>query len=288
MSSPAPTTSRRTLLGGALATVLTLGAGCGCGRPSRSQPATVADLRKADPFYIAHRGGGRNWPEMTSYAYQRAAEIPGLDAMEVSVCVSADGVLVCSHDPTTKRVSGIDYTIAAESWATLSTVMVKADETTDPGQPARPLTRFDTVAEEFLDRYVLFTEPKVEPAAQPLFDALKRSRQAERVVWKQYVNSAWFDAAKQAGFGTWGYVLNQPSHTGANLDALAAKPSIDMLGAPLEESDEFVRTVAQAAARNDKPAIAWPVRSDEDRRRALALGCSGLMTSAIADVRPSC
>jgi len=275
--------SRRSLLAGALGS-LVLTSACSCRSPSPSHPATVGSLRKNDPFYVAHRGGGGNWPELTLYAFQQSAKIPGLEAMEVSVCLSADGVLVCSHDPTTLRVSGVDYTIADESWPTLSSVLVRSTATTNPSQPPRPLTRFDTVADEFLGRYVLFAEPKVDPATRPLLDALQRYGEPERVVWKQYVTSAWFTAAKRRGFSTWGYVLNQPSHTGANLTRLAADPDLDMLGAPLEESDAFVTQVVSAGRAVGKPTIAWPVTSPSDRDRALRLGCSGLMTSNIADV----
>ena len=278
-----PTISRRTLLGGALAT-LTLGSACSstCKPPTASRPATTAELREANPFYIAHRGGGGDWPEMTLYAYQQAAKVPGLRALQVSVCISSDNVLVCSHDPNTLRTTGVDYTIADQPWSTLSPLMVTAAETDDPSQPARLFTRYDDVAAEFLDRFVFFVEPKVDGAAQPLMTSLTSANQAARIVWKQYVNSAWFDVAKQNGFSTWAYVLNQPSHTGANLTAFAAKPSIDMLGAPLSESDEFIKAVVAAGTANGKPTIAWPIGSEADRERALGLGCVGLMTSTIA------
>jgi glycerophosphoryl diester phosphodiesterase len=277
--------TRRTLFGGALATLM-LGSACStsCQLPTASRPATVTTLRQNKPFYVAHRGGGGNWPEMTLYAYQQATQIPGLSALEVSVCISSDGVLVCSHDPDTTRVSGVDYTIADQPWSTLSTVMVSAAHTTDPAQPARPLSRFDEVAAAFLDRFVFFVEPKVEAAAQPLMAWLTAANQASRVVWKQYVNGPGFDLAKQGGFATWGYVLNEPAHTGANLTTYAAKASIDMLGAPLSESDEFIKTVVAAGTANGKPTIAWPISSEADRTRALDLGCVGLMTSTIAQV----
>lgn len=283
--TPTPMISRRSLLGGALAT-LALGSGCSstCGPPTSSRPATTTALLADHPFYVAHRGGGGDWPEMTLYAYQQAAKVAGLRALEVSVCISSDGVLVCSHDPNTLRVSGVDYTIGSQPWSTLSSVMVSAAHTTDPSQPARPLSRFDDVASEFLNRFVFFVEPKVDAAAQPLMDALTAAKQTPRVVWKQYVNSAWFDVAKRNGFSTWGYVLNEPAHTGTNLDTFAAKASIDMLGAPLSESDDFIRAVVAAAKANGKPTIAWPISSSDDRKRALGLGCVGLMTSTIAEV----
>jgi glycerophosphoryl diester phosphodiesterase len=283
-----PLIARRTLLGGALA-AQAFGSACSgaknaCGAPTAANPATVAALREQKPFYVAHRGGGGNWPEMTLYAYQQAAKVPGLKALEVSVCLSSDAVLVCSHDPDTKRVSGMDYTIADTPWSTLSTVMVSAAQTTDPSQPARPLSRFDEVAAQFQNAFVLFVEPKVDAAAQPLMAAVTAANQPERVVWKQYINSSLFDTAKQRGFTTWGYVLNEPAHTGANLTRYAAKPSIDMLGAPLSESDDFIKAVVAAANANGKPTIAWPIAGQADRERAYGLGCVGLMTSTIAQV----
>ena len=78
--------SRRTLLGGVLAAAV-----AGCGRPRSPTPDnefSVAALTAADPFYIAHRGGGGNWPEMTAYAYAQAAQVPGIKALEISVCLS--------------------------------------------------------------------------------------------------------------------------------------------------------------------------------------------------------
>src|SRR5687767_13268304 len=93
--------SRRSLLSGALAAGL-VGSSCRSGSAPAAvdTPPTTASLTAASPFYIAHRGGGGNWPEMTAYAYEQATKIKGLQALEISVCLSADGVLVCSHDPT--------------------------------------------------------------------------------------------------------------------------------------------------------------------------------------------
>ncbi|GAA1833067.1 glycerophosphodiester phosphodiesterase [Microlunatus capsulatus] len=283
--------SRRTLLGGLLAGATAAAVGCGADGATAPAPgggpaATVASLVAERPFYVAHRGGGGNWPEMTAYAYEQAARLPGLHALEISVCLSADGVLVCSHDPSTARVTGVDHDIATTPWSTLSTLQVSAAGTTDPAQPSRPLTRFDDVVDAYADRFVLFVEPKVPAAAGPLMARLVGLGQPERVVWKQYVNSGEFERAKGNGFGTWGYVLDQPSHLGANLERFAAAPHIDMLGVPREQPDAFVSAVTDAANRNGKPAMMWALSSEEDRSRALRLGCRGLMTSNIAGLLP--
>lgn len=264
-------------------------AGCG-GRAQAPTPVarpdapTVASLTATDPFYIAHRGGGGDWPEMTAYAYAQAAQVPGLKALEISVCISSDGVLVCSHDPTTARLTGTGYTIAEQTWSTLSRLTVSAAETRDPSQPGRSLTRFDDVVGAYIDDFVLFVEPKVSAAVGPLMDAMAALGQPDRVVWKQPVNSTAFGPAKQQGFATWGYVLNEPSHLGANLERFAGSADIDLLGAPRAESDDFIRSISQAASAHGKATISWAVRNPADRARVLALGCRGLMTSDVVEV----
>ena len=279
-----PSLSRRSLLASALAASIV--AGCGTAKPGPSVSVlgpTVESLLADTPFYVAHRGGGGNWPEMTGFAYEQAAQLPNLRAVEISVCLSADGVLVCSHDPTTLRVTDVDYTIAEQTWTTLSTLLVKADTTDDPTQPPRPLTRLDDVLAAHPDRFVLFVEPKVVPAAQPLMTRLTSLGHPDRVVWKQYVNSPMFKAAKELGFSTWGYILDEPAHRGANLQRFAASPDIDMLGVHVSDSDEFVQKVLGLGAAHDKPVIMWPITSPIERERALRLGCRGLMTSRIKE-----
>jgi glycerophosphoryl diester phosphodiesterase len=280
--SPAGLT-RRAFLGGALA-LTAAGAGCSTPRPSAGGAPTVGTLTAAQPFYIAHRGGGGNWPEMTAYAYAQAAQVPGLQAMEISVCLSADGVLVCSHDPTTERMTGTAYTIAEQTWATLSALKVSGAETTEPDQAAQPLTRFDDVVETYIGRFVLFVEPKVKAAADPLMVRMAALDQPERVVWKSPINSAGFAEAKRRGFGTWGYVLNEPAHTGDNLTRYAASPEIDLVGAPQGESESFISQVSQAGQNNGKQTIAWPIRSPAERDRVMRLGCTGMMTSNLRQV----
>ena len=274
--------SRRAFLGGVLA-VAAAGAGCAAPRSTTRGPS-VDTLIATQPFYIAHRGGGGNWPEMTAYAYLQAAKIPGLHALEISVCISADGVLVCSHDATTTRLTGTPYAIAEQPWATLSTLKVTGAQTTEPRQAAQPLTRFDDVVEAYIDQFVLFVEPKVNSAAGPLMARMAALGQPERVVWKSPINSTRFLDAKRHGFGTWGYVLDEPAHTGDNLTRYAASSDIDLLGAPLSESESFITQITQAARVNNKQSIAWPIRSTSDRDRALALGCTGMMTSNLRQV----
>lgn len=282
------------VLGGAMAGVALGGVLAGCGQrlssptgPTAPAPGTAssyADLVSGQPFYIAHRGGGSDWPEMTAFAYQQASEVSGLKAMEVSVCLSRDGVLVCSHDPNTLQVTGVPKLIADTDWATLATLKVSAENTVDPSQPARPLARIEEVVPRFIDDFVMFVEPKTSSADLPLMKLLVGLNQPQRVVWKQPINSGRFGMAKNRGFHTWGYVLDEPGHLGVNLSRHAADRDLDMLGVQLTQSDAFISTVTRAASDNAKPTISWPVQSPADRSRLLRLGCQGMMAGNIVSM----
>lgn len=250
-----------------------------CAPPPAPEPATFDRLVADQPFYIAHRGGGRAWPEMTAYAYEQAAALPGLHALEMSACISRDGVLVLSHDPTTKRVTGADLVIGETDWETLSKLTVTAEFTLDPAQPRRPLSRFDEVFKRYIDRFVIFVEPKVPAADEPLLAVLADSENAERIVWKQPINSARFGQAKAAGYHTWGYVLDEPAHTGTNLTRYAADDRVDMIGAAKTGPDELITAVSRAAAANGKLGIMWPVITAAERALALGRGFAGIMCS---------
>lgn len=271
--------SRRQLLAASIVIATSMAA---CSRStSTPTPATVTELVAADPFYVAHRGGGRNWPEMTAYAYAQAAQLPFVKAIEISVCVSSDNVLVCSHDANTLRMTGANHEIEATDWATLSPLMVTAAETDDPSQPARPLTRLDDVIDAHLGRLVCFVEPKTHATNGPLFDRMIAAGQPERVVWKQPINSTLFPQAKAAGFGTWGYVLDEPAHL-TRLDEFAADPAIDMLGVAVTQTPAIVDRVIQLARANGKQVMMWPVSTTSERSYALSSGARGLMTPDIA------
>lgn len=57
---------------------------------------------------LAHRGDWRRAPENTIPAFLAALAIPGCDGVELDVRLSRDGVPVCNHDETVKRVHSVD------------------------------------------------------------------------------------------------------------------------------------------------------------------------------------
>lgn len=66
------------------------------------------------PLVIAHRGHSARYPENTLEAY-RAAIASGADLVETDARLSADGVVIASHDPDLARIAGRDAAIAETS-----------------------------------------------------------------------------------------------------------------------------------------------------------------------------
>lgn len=66
------------------------------------------------PLVIAHRGHSARYPENTLEAY-RAAIAAGADLVETDARLSADGVVIASHDPDLLRVAGQNAAIAETS-----------------------------------------------------------------------------------------------------------------------------------------------------------------------------
>lgn len=249
--------------------------------PDQQAPATLAALVRDKPFYVAHRGGRLNWPEMTAFAYEQAAALPFVQAIEISVHLTKDGVLVCSHDANLDRVTGAPYEISEMPWERLAPLVVTSAYTEDPTQPYQPLSRLDEVLPRHIEQLVVFIEPKSKDAVEPLQAMLEQLNQPERTVWKQPVNQPHFAWAKQRGFGTWGYALDEKSHKGERLEKLVADPSIDMLGIEYKRTDEDIAALVELASSLGKPTILATIETAKQRSRALDLGCRGMMAAEI-------
>lgn len=57
------------------------------------------------PLVIAHRGGGGIAPENSCDAFDMAAALPDVHALETDVHMTKDGVIVVSHDPDVDRMA---------------------------------------------------------------------------------------------------------------------------------------------------------------------------------------
>ena len=77
-----------------------------------SQPSTQGTL------IVAHRGASQDAPENTLAAF-RLAWAEKADAIEADFRLTNDGYVVCIHDETTKRTSGVNLSVANSKLAEL-------------------------------------------------------------------------------------------------------------------------------------------------------------------------
>jgi glycerophosphoryl diester phosphodiesterase/lysophospholipase L1-like esterase len=237
---------------------------------------SVGTLLAGNPFYIAHRGSGDLWPEHTMKSYAESVA-HGMDAIEVSVNMSSDGVLLCHHDLTTTRMTGVNHTIRSTPWATLSGLMNTSSYTVDGSQLGQPIPRLVDVLDAFADTHVIFIEAKHSDAATPLLNMMDTyAGGTQRFVWKQYgPSSAGTADAKSRGYKTWGYGW------AAELPTLPTwGANHDYIGVAHTCTDQQV----QQYVTYGKPTIMWEIHTPEDRDRAVGLGVRGMMTSNIKSV----
>jgi len=280
-----PRLSRRSLLGAGGAALLLSGCDAPWSRtgPQSSpgdplEPATRQQLLSRTPFYIAHRGSYDNWPEHTMEAYRKSVE-GGALALEVSVNATSDGVLVCNHDRTTKRLGTAAVTIADVTAAELARISVDERPWLGPSAALQPIPALRDVLDAYATSRVIFIEDKQGTNTVRLLDLMDSyASSRDHFVWKQWAASNQYREAAGRGYSRWGYFTPEILD---RLDELA--PRFDILGVPVSATDRQVK----AFVATGKPVIAWEVHTRHERDRLQALGVVGMMCSNLPYVQPS-
>jgi hypothetical protein len=244
----------------------------------------VTPLLAARPFYVAHRGGWRNWPEMSMEAYSNSVR-RGVDALEVSLARTSDGVWFGLHDRTLDRTSGTRGFVASEqTWAEVRKHTITAAATDAPSQPARPYMTFGQLVKAYGTTHTIFVDPKW---ASPdhyselleLMDAAV-AQPAQTFIAKAYCTGVeWAAAAASHGYLTWGYYY--ASEIAAS-DALlpSTQENWNLLGLDYDGS-----TAAWASIRRyGKPVIGHVVPNKAAAETAMAKGATGLVVSGVVEV----
>ncbi|KAK7427103.1 hypothetical protein QQZ08_006372 [Neonectria magnoliae] len=129
------------------------------------------DPTRRIPQAIAHRGAKALWPENTMAAFHGAVDV-GAHALETDVHLSADGVVVLSHDPTLKRCYGVDKKIADCDWEYLKTLRTVR-------QPSEAMPRLKDLLEWLamprLEKIWVVLDIKIDDDAEDLVSAISRT-----------------------------------------------------------------------------------------------------------------
>ncbi|HEX6415942.1 MAG TPA: glycerophosphodiester phosphodiesterase family protein, partial [Candidatus Saccharimonadales bacterium] len=250
-------------------------------RPFPNGYATVTNMLATSPFYVAHRGGSANWPEMSLHAYTQAG-FWGVGALEVSLARTSDGVWFGLHDDTLDRTSGTTgFTASAHTWAEVQAYQITAAGTTNPSQPARPYMRWEELMEAYYDSHVFFVDPKAAVGyASEILDKMDvmPGTPTEKFIAKYYgVSSSWVNAAKARGYKSWGYFYQTDA---ANFATYQGR--WDILGMDYNANSSTWSTILSYG----KPVIGHIVSNSTAANTALGYGADGLMVSGVEQVVP--
>jgi glycerophosphoryl diester phosphodiesterase len=234
------------------------------------------------PVAIAHRGGDTPAGcENTLAAFAHAVDL-GFRYLETDVRLSADGVLVCLHDPTLDRVSGDRGPVSERTWSDLRTVRIGGRE---------PVARFDEVLEAFPGTR-LVVEPKTDTAVPALVASI-RGHQAERRVCVGSFSLPRLRRVRLA-LGPNGCTSTGPAEARAlRLASLRLRPLRSVPSAPscvqVPISWGRMRVVdrrfVSTAHRLGLPVHVWTVNDAHTMRELLDLGVDGIITDAVASLR---
>jgi glycerophosphoryl diester phosphodiesterase len=224
-----------------------------------------------DTWEPAHRGSGGEYPEHTlaGYAAMLAA---GATDIEVSVVMTADGVLVAHHDATLDRMTNATGPVSSWSYAQLrERVRVQAQDFLGAGWGDQPLPTLREVMDLLYGKCRIWLEAKVNPAVPVMRDwMLKHYPGCQRsVLWKAHYNQGGLANRHAEGWYVWAYV--DAGTTDEQLDGI--DHAVDMWGVPTAMSDA---RIAEIIARG-KPVTMWEIHRFVDLARCDDVDGEGLV-----------
>jgi glycerophosphoryl diester phosphodiesterase len=242
-------------------------------------------LDPAARLVIGHRGASAEAPENTLAAFRRAAEL-GVDALELDVRATADGVAVVLHDPTLERTTDRAGAVAALAFAQLREADAGARCSPDGGRTFPYLGRGERVPTltEVLDALPalpLLVEVKV-PEAQ---EAVRRAIVARDAAARCVVASA--EARALDAFRTPPFLRGAARRDilrlwlGSKVGAAWAERDCLVYSVPERHRGLTVTTdgFLRAARRLGRPVHVWTVDDPADAARLWARGVSGIITN---------
>lgn len=255
-------------------------------RPFPDGYGTVANMLSKKPFYIAHRGGSLDWPEMSMHAYTQSGYW-GAGALEVSVARTSDGVYFGLHDQYLDRTSLGTATTTLDptkmTWAQIQAYQIRgAVAVNNPSQPNCPYMKLSDLMRIYKGHVMLIDTKYIGPSyfseVIALMNAAPNTPTA-RLLGKAYGGGrAWADALKAAGYGCWGYFYQTdiPTRLGTYQSAYS------ILGMDYQADAASWTTIKSYG----KPVIAHILPNATAATTAAGYGADGYMCSGVTAIIP--
>lgn len=232
---------------------------------------------------IAHRGSYRDWAEFSMRAYTESVARE-VDALEISVSRSSDGIWFGLHDDTLLRTSGIALDPKVTPWREIQRYRINPESFADPAFGPRPYIRLSTLLKTYAHSHLIFVDPKYHSAPQwqdefyEEFEIVRDSRQ--HIVIKGIGGSTFVpEAAAARGYISFGsfYEEDYAADPVGVLEQAARWDWINLqFSAPQSTWDAF--------AALGKPMTGHIARNRADYDVAIAKGATSVMCSGIRDI----
>ncbi|HWT02430.1 MAG TPA: glycerophosphodiester phosphodiesterase [Pyrinomonadaceae bacterium] len=240
------------------------------------------------PEVIAHRGGARQWPGETIFAFEQALAI-GVDVIEMDVRSTADDKLVLIHNDTVDETTNVTGPVRKFSLEDLQNLDAgyrwTADGKTFPfrGQGIKVPT-LEEVLERFPGQRMNIEIKQKEPSiVEACAEMLRKHKMRDKVlvasmsdgVLEHFRRVAPEVATSAGGTELIKFILGSrlmPSSVKApDTDSIQVKSKFSFL--PI-----MTARVVRAAHRLGMPIHAWTVNDLADMRRVISLGVDGIIT----------
>jgi hypothetical protein len=260
-------------------------------RPFPTGYASVSAMLASTPFYVAHRGGSANWPEMSLYAYTQSG-FWGIGALELSLARTSDGVWFGLHDASLDRTSlgtgggsGTTLVASAMTWAQVQAYTILPTGITNTSVAAQPYMRWEELMAAYYGSFVIFVDPKVASAYSTelldMMDAMPGSPTTQFVAKSYGVagssgnTTGWAHDSHARGYKSWGYFYQADA---ANFAAYQGR--WDILGMDYTADAPTWASIMSYG----KPVIGHIVPDLAGATTALGYGAAGIMASGVQQV----
>lgn len=237
---------------------------------------SVTAMLALSEFYVAHRGGSKNWPEASLFAVTQTVARNSCGAIELPLARTADGVWFGLHDQTLLRTSGVDLNPANMGWEEVNEYLIDASITSDPTQADQPYATLQEIIQIYGSSHIIFFDPKYASGlyTDELLDILLEYVSVDKLVGKYYfTNTAFANKCAARGIKTWGYLYT--ADIASNLDTYA--PYWDILGLEYGALQASWDTVLAKG----KPVIGHICDNSAAIASALSKGANGCMVSDV-------
>jgi glycerophosphoryl diester phosphodiesterase len=248
----------------------------------------VSRLR-ASPTLYAHRGASRERPENTLEAFRLALDL-GAHALETDAHMTRDGRVVLSHDPSGRRMAGVNRNIRDCTLAEVRAWNMGATSASAAGL-SFGMPTLDEALTELPDVVFNVDAKQVFPDMIPaLLRCIRAAHAADRV------RIASFSTRNLRRVRALGYE-GGTGLTGPELAALMLAPSRITRRLKLGDAAQVPRralglTFASQPAIDRLHALGlrvdfWTIDDPVEAKRLLAMGADGIMTDDVRAVAPA-